>query len=58
MAAVLKAIDGRFILSINDVPEIRATFDGFHVRPVSLSYTVAKGAAVQAAELVITDEDY
>lgn len=55
MAAVLSGLQGRFILSINDVPEIRKTFAGFAVKPVSLTYTVARSTnAHQARELIIS----
>ena len=56
MASVLSSLQGRFILSINDVPAIRKTFSGFRLRPVRLTYTVArKGLATKAAkELIIT----
>ena len=43
MAEVLRALKGRFILSINDVPEIRRTFAGLAMRRVRLSYTLAGG---------------
>jgi DNA adenine methylase len=56
MAEVLRGLQGRFILSINDVPAIRQTFAGFRMRPVRLTYTVAckAGAAKAARELIIT----
>ena len=55
MADVLRGLQGRFILSINDVPQIRNAFSGFTIRPVRLSYTVAKGKTTAARELIITD---
>lgn len=55
MADVLRGLKGRFILSINDVPEIRHIFAEFKLRPVRLTYTVTKGAARPARELIITD---
>jgi DNA adenine methylase len=55
MAHVLRGLKGRFILSINDVPQIRRTFAGFTLRPVRLSYTVSRGSkATPARELIIT----
>lgn len=41
MARALKSIHGTFILSINDVPEIRKIFRGFKQEPVSLNYSVS-----------------
>lgn len=56
MAEVLSGLQGRFILSINDVPEIRRAFEAFRIRPVRVTYTVARkaGAAKSAKELIIT----
>lgn len=55
MAGVLRALKGRFILSINDRPEVRELFAGFELQPVELTYTVAGGQnAKPARELVIT----
>lgn len=57
MAAQLATIKGRFILSINDRPEIRAIFKDFRIEAVKTTYGIAlKKAAKQAArgELVIT----
>lgn len=53
MAHRLKAIQGRFILSINDVPEIRAAFVGFKLKEVDLEYTVAGGRGRPARELIV-----
>ncbi len=38
---VLTGIKGRFILSINDVPEIREIFQGFFIEEVKTSYTIS-----------------
>lgn len=53
MAEVLGAIRGRFILSINDTPEVRAWFAAFQQEPVGTHYGLA-GKGMQAArELII-----
>lgn len=39
----LKAISGRFILSINDAPEIRSLFGSFHQVKVSTTYSSSNG---------------
>lgn len=54
LAAVLQALKGRFILSINDVPEIRALFAWALIEPVGLKYGLAATGAVEARELIIT----
>lgn len=56
MAAALNGLQGRFIMSINDVPAIRRTFAGFRLRPVQVTYTLAghAGPLRGARELLIT----
>jgi DNA adenine methylase len=54
MADRLRGIKGQFILSINDVPEIRQVFAGFKFQEVELTYSVAGGKGKPARELVVT----
>ena len=42
MAAQLGQINGSFLMSINDVPEIRETFAAFHQVKVETTYTLGK----------------
>lgn len=49
---LLKAIEGRFIMSINDRPEVREIFEGFLIEEVSLNYRLS-GKATPARELII-----
>jgi len=53
MAERLSKLKGRFILSINDVPEIRELFGGCQIQPVELPYSVAGGKGTNAQELII-----
>jgi len=53
MAARLRQLKGRFILSINDVPEIRRLFDGCLIHPVELTYSIGRGKGTNAKELII-----
>lgn len=54
MAGVLSGLKGRFILSINDRPEVRETFGQFELSPVELTYSVGGGRRTTAAkELII-----
>lgn len=55
MAEQLRSIEGTFLLSINDVPEIREAFAGFPMASVDLLYTVGEGRPVEAKELVVTN---
>lgn len=54
LAAVLQQLKGKFILSLNDVPEVREIFGSFKLKEVKTIYTIQKGdAATDAAELLI-----
>ncbi len=45
MAEQLTTIKGRFIMSINDTPEVRDLFAAFEIMEVRTTYSVAKQAA-------------
>lgn len=54
MAALLARLKGRFILSLNDVPEVRETFAAFRIEEVTTTYTLAgKGAQGERREVLI-----
>lgn len=53
LAQALSMLKGRFILSINDVPEIREVFSAFQIRQVKTSYSAAVNQYREAAELLI-----
>ena len=58
MAAVLAGLQGRFILSLNDVPGVRETFGSFRMHPVRTTYTIRKGPGQSdRAELLIANFD-
>lgn len=55
LAAALKGLRGRFILSLNDVPEVRELFAWATIEPVELTYFVSgRGGQAGARELIIT----
>lgn len=53
LADLLAAIQGEFILSLNDTPEVREIFGRFHIQPVDLNYRIS-GKATAAKELIIS----
>jgi DNA adenine methylase len=55
MAEELQGMTGRFILSINDVPEIREVFGNFHIETVKTTYTVSKASKTPAQELIVSN---
>lgn len=54
LAARVQALEADWVLSINDTPVIRALYAGCHMEPVTLRYSVAGGAGVEASELLIS----
>lgn len=56
MAAQLAALSGRFILSINDVPEVRTIFAAFRIEAVTTTYSIGTGRSPSQsrAELIIS----
>lgn len=55
LAERLAAIQGKFILSLNDVPQVRALFRRFHIHGVELPYTAQKKAGRRYREVIITN---
>lgn len=55
MAGLLGSLSGRFILSLNDRPEVRAIFAGFPMEEVEVTYSVGGMAkSTRAGELIIS----
>jgi DNA adenine methylase len=50
---ILRTINGKFLLSINDVPEIRKLFKNYKIETVSLPYTAQQKTGVRFSELLI-----
>ncbi len=50
---LLEGLQGHFILSLNNTPEVRQIFAGFAMEEVSLNYRVS-GKATPARELIIS----
>lgn len=53
LADILTGIKGRFVMSINDVPEIRQIFGWARIEEVQTTYTIGSKGAKPAAELII-----
>lgn len=59
LVAVLKALKGRFILSINDAPATRELFADFTFAEVATHYSIAAGGGNKpAAELIVQGGGY
>lgn len=55
LAGLLRALKGRFILSLNDRPEVRATFQAFAIEAVTTRYSVSANANQRVGEVLITN---
>jgi DNA adenine methylase len=55
LAERLKALQGKFLLSLNDVPQVRALFGDFVIRDIDLHYTAQKIAGRRYHELLISN---
>ncbi len=55
LAELLKGIKGKFMMSLNDTKEVRATFRGFHIETVTTTYNTAAsvGGKKKVTELLI-----
>ncbi|CAB3916208.1 hypothetical protein LMG1861_05097 [Achromobacter piechaudii] len=57
MAARMRNLQGRAIVSLNDHPDIRRAFDGFHIEATDIRYTVGGGRGVERGEVLIFSWD-
>ncbi|WP_339859144.1 DNA adenine methylase [Pseudohongiella acticola] len=57
MADALRRLKGKAIVSLNDHPDIRAAFEGFHIESTDINYTVGGGKGSQAKEILIFSWD-
>lgn len=55
MAQLLGTLRGKFVLSLNDMPEVRAIFKPFKIRGIDLAYTAQKHAGRRYREVLITN---
>jgi DNA adenine methylase len=55
MARIMAGIKGRFILSINDRPEIRDLFRAFTIEEVPTTYSIGSGSPQKVTELIISN---
>ncbi len=53
MAEILRGIQGRFILSLNDRPEVRELFGKFRIETVNTRYSANARATRRVDELLI-----
>jgi DNA adenine methylase len=54
LARTLRGLKGRFVLTLNDVPEVRRLFSFARIEEATLNYWVGGGAPKRARELIIS----
>lgn len=57
MAAAVRDLQGKAIVSLNDHPDIRACFAGLHMESLPIKYTVGGGQGAERHELLIFNWD-
>jgi DNA adenine methylase len=57
MAAAVRGLQGKAIVSLNDHPDIRACFAGLHMESLPIKYTVGGGQGAERHELLIFNWD-
>jgi len=55
LAERLRSVKGRFVLSLNDLPQVRLIFRHFHIEQVETPYTAQKSAGRRYCEVLITN---
>jgi DNA adenine methylase len=55
LAERLRGLDGKFVLSLNDVPEVRSIFREFQIKRVETPYTAQKKSGRRYGEVFITN---
>ena len=55
LADALERIAGRFILSVNDVPETRAIFGRYTLRDVDVTHSITANGTKTTGELIVTN---
>jgi DNA adenine methylase len=51
----LRKVRGKFVLSLNDLPEVRAQFHRFKIQEVKIAYTAQKTSGKRYSEVLITN---
>ncbi len=55
LARRLRSLKGKFILSLNDRPEVRETFPGFRITRCDIAYTAKRDTSNRHSEVLITN---
>ena len=53
LAGLLAGLQGKFILSLNDLPEVRSIFGNFRMQAIQLAYSAQKNSGNRYPELII-----
>jgi DNA adenine methylase len=58
LEGLVQRLHGKFILSLDDRPEVRQLFQHFRLQTVDLAYSAKRDATVRHRELLITNYDF
>jgi len=58
LSETLGKVRGKFVLSLNDAPEVRTIFASFHIRTIETSYSAQRQAGNRYRELLIANFHY
>ncbi len=58
LADILLGLDGKFLLSLNDRPEVRDIFKAFNIEQVTTSYANARTNRGKVSEVIISNYDW
>jgi len=58
LAAILSSIKGKFLLSLNDKPEVRKIFSNFIIKTVPTTYSEGRNNRRKVNELIISNYDF
>lgn len=58
LAELLRSIEGKALVSINDTPEIRIIFSGLVQKPVRVTYTISDTPPKEVGELIIANFEH
>lgn len=51
----LRVLKGKFLMSLNDTPEVREIFSGFHIAPIHITYSIQQSGPRSHQELLIAN---
>jgi DNA adenine methylase len=51
MAEIARTMEGKMVISVNDIPEMRDVFADFYIESLAIKYSIARGFEGQARKV-------